>query len=415
MRKTLTDITVSRLKAPASARLEVFDVLTPGFGLRITARDVRTYFVVYRLKGERRKHRLTLGDARKLTLAEARDQAKDALALAQTGQSPKVQRAVAVATAKSDDALTVEQLEADAKTREENLFKTVAELYITRHAKPNLRHWRTVERTLDRELVDRWGTWQIQDVTRRHIIAMVDEVATRAPIMANRVHALASKLFGWAIERGILDVNPMVGVKKPSKERSRDRVLTDDELRAVWLAADTVGYPGGPLVRLLILSAARLNEIAQLTHAQIDGDVIALPETKNGRPHRIPITAPMREALDALPEFEGEYLLTGTAGRRPMQNFSDIKTRIDDVCMVGGWTYHDLRRTAASGMASLGIAPHIIEAALNHQSGAVSGIARVYNRFSYDVEKRAALEQWATEVMRIVEGRPREVAEGPKA
>lgn len=397
MRKKLTEQAVTRFAPPEAGRLEILDSITPGFGLRVTPQGTRTYFVLYRIKGERRLQRLTLGKADDIALGDARKAAKAALELAIAGHCPKVARETSVASAKAEDVQTV----ADR-------FEEVAKEYVARHAKPNLRQWRAVDRNITRELVSRWKGRSVHSITRRDVVTMLDEISDRpAPIMANRIHALTCKLFAWAMERGVIDRSPAAGIKKPNAERTRDRVLTDEEIAKIWKAAEVVGYPGGPLVRLLLLSAARLNEIAQLTKAQIDGDELSLAETKNGRPHLIPITPLIRAALDELPAFKGEYILTSTAGDRPMQNFTDIKIGLDEKSGVTDWRYHDLRRTAASGMARLGIPPHVIEAVLNHSSGAVSGVARVYNRFDYAPEKRAALERWGAEVLRIAAGRKR--------
>lgn len=394
MRKTLTEITVSRLKAPADGRLEVLDTITTGFGIRITPQNSRTYFAVYRIDGDRKLHRLTLGDAKDRTLAEARQAAKDAIALAQTGADPKLRREAAVAVEKVVDA-----------DFEKGRFKRVAALYLKRHVKPNLRQWRQVERSIESKLIPAWGERQVTAIERKDVIELLDAIGDKAPVMANRIHALLSKFFGWCLERGIIVSNPMMGLRKPNKERTRDRVLTPAEIRKVWAAAETIGYPGGPLVRLLLLSGCRLNEIAALTKAEVGEDALHLPETKNGRPHIVPLTKAMRLVLDELPKFADDYILTSTAGKRPMQNFSDIKLKLDEASGVTGWTYHDLRRTAASGMAELKIPPHVIEAVLNHGSGAVSGVARVYNRFDYAKEKRQALERWSAEVQRITAGK----------
>lgn len=398
MRKTLTEKTVSRLKAPATGRLEVFDTITPGFGLRITPSNSRTYFALYRIKGDRKQHRLTLGDAAEKSLSDARNAAKDALAMALDGKDPKLHRDAVVEANKAKDA----QLAQDR-------FEAVARSYVTRYAKAKLRQWRAVELMIEKRLVKEWGARPIQSITRRDLIALLDVVGDKTPIMANRLQALLSKLFGWCVERGILEQSPAVGVKKPHKERSRDRVLSDDEIKAVWLAADAIGYPGGALVKLLLLTACRLNEIAQLTRPQIDGDLIVLPKTKNGRPHVVPITRQIDLVLKSLPTFkgEGDFLLTSTAGKRPMQNFADVKAKLDSLSGVSGWTFHDLRRTAASRMAKLGVMPHIIEVVLNHSSGALSGVAAVYNRYDYANEKREALKLWESEILRIIKGKVR--------
>lgn len=394
MRKTLTDVVVTRLAPPAVGRLEVLDTITPGFGIRVTPAGTRTYFVLYRVKGDRKQQRLTLGNVGEKSLKEARREAQEAIALAREGGSPKIRREIAVEANKADDAQT-----------ERDRFETVARTYIKQYVKPNLKQARPVELMIEKRLIPEWGQRSIHSITRRDLIALLDTIGEVTPIMANRVHARISHLFGWCVERAILESNPAIGMKKPHEERTRDRVLADDEIRLIWNACDVVGYPGGPLARLLLLSACRLNEIAQLTKDQRGENVITLPETKNGRPHLVPISKPMRAALDDLPKFKGAYLLTSTAGERPSQNFADLKAELDKHSGVTGWVFHDLRRTAASCMARLKIAPHVIEAVLNHSSGAVSGIARVYNRYEYLEEKRAALEKWGTEVRRIVAGR----------
>ncbi|MGE3652288.1 MAG: tyrosine-type recombinase/integrase [Reyranellaceae bacterium] len=402
MRRKITDALVTRLAAPEAGRVEVSDTITTGFGLRVTAQGTRTFHVVYRVKGDRRLRRMTLGDAKVVGLADARAAAKAAIELALTGADPAVRR----------KAEAAEERALDQETEAGTVAK-VAEKYIERHAKPNLRTWRQVERTMQKHVVSAWGSRQVHSVARKDVIALLDKISAETPIMANRVHALLSRFFGWCIERDLIASSPMAGLKKPAKERSRDRVLMPAELRAVWKAADAIGYPGGPLVKLLMLTGCRLSEIANLTKAQIGTDMLTLPETKNGRPCLVPLTRAAKEVLDALPKFEGPHVLTSTAGKRPISNFSDIKTALDDECQIDGWVMHDLRRTAASGMAELGIAPHVIEAVLNHQTGAVSGIARVYNRFDYAAEKRVALERWAAEVRRVVaaKARPSKVVE----
>lgn len=395
MRKKLTHKTVTETMKPPEGRLELLDTVTPGFGLRITPADTRTFFAIYRVKGDRKQHRLTIGDAATKTLAVAREEAQKAIAMAMAGKNPKLHRGGAVEANKAADVQTME-----------DQFENVARLYVERHAKAKLRHWRPIELMIEKKLIKEWGTRPIQHITRRDLVALLDAIGDKAPIMANRLQALLSRFFGWCVERGILDQSPAVGVKKPHKERSRDRVLSDDEIKAVWFAAAEVGYPGGSLAKLLLLSACRLNEIAQLTMPQIEGDLIVLPETKNGRPHVVPITKQISVALTSLPKFNGAYLLTSTAGARPIQNFADIKAKIDTLSDTSGWTFHDMRRTAASRMAKLEIPPHVIEAVLNHSSGTVSGVAAVYNRYNYAKEKREALEKWGAEVARIVRSGP---------
>ncbi len=396
MRKTLTETVVTKTKAPADGRLELLDTITPGFGLRITPAGTRTYFAIYRINGDRKQHRLTIGDAAEKSLADARKAAQAAIASAQAGKDPKLRRVEAVEVNRAEDAAIIR-----------DRFENVARQYIKLYVKPKLREARAVELMLEKKVIPEWKGRDIRSLTRREVVELLDKIGAATPVRANRIYSLLSRLFGWTLERGIIEQSPMAGLKKPHKERTRDRVLADEEIRAIWQACDVVGYPGGALARLLLLSACRLNEIARLTRAQIDGDLIMLPETKSGRAHVLPITKQIRTVLDALPEFGGEYLLTSTAGKRPMQNFADTKAKLDKESRITGWTFHDMRRTAASSLGRLKVAPHIIEAVLNHSSGVISGVAAIYNRYSYSDEKRAALELWGREVDRIVAGKPR--------
>lgn len=393
MRRTITDQLVRRTKAPAAGRTEISDKILPGFGLRITPLDTRTYFVTYRVKGSRQQHRLTLGATHAKTLAEARSEAQAALAAAQAGINPKLRRAADVQTNTAIDV----QAEADQ-------FATVARLFVQRHAKENLKSWRAVASMIEKKIIPAWGTRPIQSITRRDIAALADEVGTKTPIMANRIQSVVTKLFAWCVERGVMETNPAAGMPRQFQEKSRSRVLSEAELKAICGAADGLGYPGGTLIKLLVLTACRLREVAYLTRAQIVGDTITLPETKNGRAHVIPITKQIQAVIDSIPKFSGEYVLTCTAGVRPMGAFSQVKAKLDNASGVTDWVIHDLRRTCATGLAELGVAPHVVEAVLNHSGGTISGVAAIYNRYSYANEKRAALEKWGAEVERIVRG-----------
>jgi integrase len=207
----------------------------------------------------------------------------------------------------------------------------------------------------------------------------------------------------WAIERGLIEVSPCAGIRAPAAETSRDRVLSDDELKAVWLAADGLAAPYNAFVKLLILTGARRSEVAGMMWREIDFDAklwtLPAARAKNATEYQIPLSDSAVQILRALPRIADSDLVFTLSGRVPIRGFHNIKTRIDDL-MPGGppWTLHDLRRTFASGCARLGIAVHVVEAALNHRSGSIRGIAAVYNRYSYDTEKRAALEVWGHHV-----------------
>jgi integrase len=195
-------------------------------------------------------------------------------------------------------------------------------------------------------------------------------------------------------------------VRPPVAERSRDRVLTDDEIVAFWRAAEAIGEPFGPLYRLLLLTGQRLREAAGMRDAEISGDVWTIPaaRAKNSEAHAVPLSTAAQGVLAGVRRIKGAGYVFTTNGSSAVSGFAKAKARLDKAMGEGvePFVIHDLRRTAASGMARLGIPPHVVEAVLNHRTGTVSGVARVYNRFTYEAEKRAALESWGRYVLELV-------------
>lgn len=189
-------------------------------------------------------------------------------------------------------------------------------------------------------------------------------------------------------------------MKPLSKERSRERVLTDDELGALWAACDADGYPFGDCMKLLILSGQRRAEVAEMRWSEIDLEkrLWTLPSqrAKNGRQHTVPITDAMLDVLRRVPKFLGSDYVFTTNGKSPVSGFGRLKDRLDKALPEGTdpWIIHDLRRTMSTNMAMLGVPQPVTEALLNHQTGVVSGVAAIYNVYSYADEKREALEQW---------------------
>jgi integrase len=217
-------------------------------------------------------------------------------------------------------------------------------------------------------------------------------------VTANRARSTLSAMFAWAIGEGLCEANPVIGTNKKDEGGSRERVLSDAELAAVWNATGDNDY--GNIVKLLMLTAQRRDEIGGLEWSEIDqqAKVISLPasRTKNSRPHDIPLSSAALALVVALPRRTGRALVFGS-GEGGYSGWSRSKEALDESAKLSeAWTLHDLRRTAATRMADLGVQPHVIEAILNHVSGHKSGVAGIYNRSTYAVEKRAALELWAT-------------------
>jgi integrase len=222
------------------------------------------------------------------------------------------------------------------------------------------------------------------------------------PIAANRVLAAVRKMFGWAVERDILTASPVVNVKAPGREIERERVLTDDELIAVWTAADTMGSASGSFLKTLILTGQRRDEVSSMRWADLDLTVRiwTLPRqaTKGDRSHEVPLSPLAIEVLTALPRT-GTYVFSSTRGERPISGYSKIKARAEKLAGFDDWRIHDLRRTAGTGMARAGTAVSTISRVLNHKEG---GVTKIYNRYSYLDEKRHALETWARKVGSLV-------------
>jgi integrase len=388
---------VDRIR-PAKRRRELPDRsngAVAGLYLLVQPSGRKSWAVRFRLHG--RSHKFTLGGYPAISLADARAQAGEALALVHKGIDP------ATALRHEDAAPT---------------FESVAREFVVRYLKSKNRSWRETSRLLGlrpkgddlvvREggLVDRWSKRRIDEIRRDEVIAALDDIVDRgAPYVANRSLAHLRKLFNWALPRYRLVENPCRGVQPPSEEKSRDRVLSDDELKRVWLAAVALGWPFGPLVQLLILTGARREEVAAIEWSEIDlaRKLWTLPpdRVKNKRRHEVPLSPPVLAIIEALPRKTSKLVFT-TNGKTPVSGHARTKEKLDELSKVRQWRVHDLRRTVASGMAGLKVAVPVVEKVLNHTSGTFRGIVGVYQRHHFSDEKREALEAWAAYVERLV-------------
>ena len=415
----LTDLSIKKLALPDKRR-EVPDGRIGGLYLIVQPSGAKSWAVRYRADGLPRK--LTLGPYPAVDLATARKRAQEALGDVAGGKDPASAKQASKATATAERA------------NDDKRVERVAEAFIKRHVKLSGKvgaGWGAeVERLFKIEILPRIGGKRIGEVTKNDLLSILDAIVDRgSPITANRCFAVLRKFFNWACDaRGLIVVSPCKGIEAPAAESSRDRVLDDEEIRLAWQAFDAIGWPFGPIGKLLLLTGARRSEIAEATWQEIDLDArtLTLPgsRTKNGEPHEIPLSDDAVEIIGALPRIEGKAALVfSTTGATPVSGFSRsreliekaIAAKLRRVTIERGedperveapkpWTLHDLRRTCASGMASLKIAPHVIEAVLNHKNGTIKGVAKVYNRYSYAAEKRAALDAWARRLEVIVSG-----------
>jgi integrase len=261
-------------------------------------------------------------------------------------------------------------------------------------------------------LLDLWKplhTMPLTKVDRRTIAKRLSElVTTNGPATTDRARAVLSAFFTWAMREGLVEANPVAATNRPYDGKGRERVLSNAELAQVWRAAGDDPY--GTIIKLLILTGQRREEIGGLRWSEVDfvAGLIRLPagRVKNGRPHDVPLSDPAIALLRAVPVMAGRDFVFGS-GVNGFSGFSIPKRALD--ARIGKamppWVIHDLRRSCATHMAEIGVQPHIIEAVLNHISGHKAGIAGIYNRASYEKEKRQALDLWAEQVTVLVEDR----------
>lgn len=375
MRTALSNRFLETVKA-GPKRIDVRDATFPGFGVRITTGGRKTFVYNYRWGPEQR--RAVLGTFPATPLAKAREKAMDILRLIEDGVDPTQQRRQSITTVK----------------------EAVAD-FIRSYAKPRNKSWREAERILNRELVSTMSERDIRSITKADILGIVDAALERGALyQANRIHAHTRKFLNWCAQRGIIDSNPILGISAPSRERARDRVLSDEEVARIVKAAKTEPFPFGPFVLLLLATAQRRGELAEMRWSHIDREMaiweIPAEYSKNGKANTVPLTPFAMRVLETVPVFDGCDLVFSTNRRTPVSGFSKMLQRISEASGTKDWRLHDLRRTAASGMARAGVAPYVVEKVLNHISGEISGVAAVYNRYGYTDEKRIALEKWGS-------------------
>lgn len=405
MPKALTTMTVEAAKATASRR-EIPDAGCPGLYLTIQPTGAKGWAFRYRWEGK--SSRLVLGPFPALGLADARRAASEARDKLDAGSDPAAQKRAARAPA-------------PAPERPADTFANVLKDYDKRHLQ-RLKSGTEARRVMERHVSPVWGERLLSSITRRDVLDLLDDLAeTGKATTANRVRVLLSGLFGWALQRDIVPSSPIAGTKPPAKERARERVLTDDELRWLWLASGEAGQPWPQLIRLLILTGQRRGEVSRMHDDELHGDLWKLPasRTKNGRAHDVPLSPPAVALIEGLDRI-GPWVCT-TTGTEPFSGFSKgfravvakmaetaAKERGEPVS-IPPFHLHDIRRTVATGMARAGIPVRVTEAVLNHVSGTAGGIVSVYQRHDYAAEKRAALDAWARMVDAIVNGTPANV------
>ena len=369
-----------------------FDDDIPGLGLRIREGGSRTWIFQYRIGSKQR--RMVLGSAKsaRLNLAEIRKTASRLHGRVQLGQDPAMDKETARVEADNTVGVLIDQYLKTRKSDWRPRSEVEIRRHLTKHAKP-------------------LHSMPITAVSQRNVAGLLNDIATHSgSVTANRVRASLSTFLGWVIREGIrLPEGNVAAYTNKREEKSRDRVLSDSELREIWNACPDDYY--GAVIKLLVLTGSRFSEIAALQWNEVHDEQIVLPasRTKNGHAHVIALSEPAKAILAKFPKANRKHVFgprdAGFQGRSAAKEMLDARIAARAGKPLVEWTPHDLRRTAATRMAELGVQPHIIEAVLNHVSGHKGGVAGIYNRATYDKEKREALALWAEHVTALVEGR----------
>ncbi len=382
----LSKSTIDTLPIPSSDSV-YWDAASPGFGLKVTPKGRKVFIVLYRTGGAGSKMRkYTIGPYGRVTLHQARVAAQKVFAAKLEGRDPAAEKRESKRRVVAD------------------LVGDLLESFIALRLSQN-RSGAEIARVLRREVGTPWAGRSIHSIGKRDIVEVVSAIVQRgAPSAANKTLKSLKTFLRWCVGRAVLDQSPAEGVPLPTKEVARDRVLTDAELSDVIHAARRIGDPYGAIVELLALTGQRREEVASLAWEELDlaQQVWTIPKsrTKNGKAHVVHLS---RQSLAVVHGADrlGPFLFT-LLGTKPFQDFTRAKRRLDQLSGVTGWRLHDLRRTCVSGMARLGVAPHVADKFLNHQAGTISGVAAVYQRHEFLAERRAALDLWGAHILRLV-------------
>ena len=406
-KRALTDAAVKRFKPPKTGRIERFDGLLPGFGVRITSNGHKSWIVLGQVynakKNKMERARLTLGTTGEYSLAEAREMAQTYKDEIKSGRDPRLLKT---------------REKAEAQRAQGNTFRSVAEAWLADTGKRGgawLRSKRAIESQLERDVYPTLGTVPVTEIRRSDVRDLVRKIAVERPVAANRCLAAVRRTFSWWMSQDDeFEASPAVGIVPPGEEVARDRALTDGEIKTLWSV--DAGYPYDPFTKLLLVTAQRLREVGGMRWPDVDLDeklwVLSKEVTKSKRTHVVPLSALAVEILETLPRHKGDFVFTTTNGEHPISGFSKGKKRIDELLKklseqkpddfpeVAPWRYHDLRRTAGTGMAKLGISKDHRGRVFNH---AVEGVTDVnYNEYDYLDKKRHALDAWASKLDGII-------------
>jgi integrase len=431
-RRKLTDRFIeSRKPAKSGDRDEYPDTIKTPMELRVTEKGAKSFVLLTRFPGSRNPTRRSLGRYGEITLAAARDKAEAWLKLLEQGKDPEIEEARQQAAQRRHDDATWAAAVAKYLAGPGGKLAKVAE----------------ARAVLERDLGKLWGKRPIGDVDPLEITEAVEAIAARAPAHAHNALGYIKQFYSWAVGTGRLRVSPADGIRPAKvigKKKVRDRTLDDDELRLVWAAAGELGDPYCSLVRLLMVTGQRRDEIGEASWPEIRPAgwredpkawvslVIPPSRMKMDAGHIVPLVPMAVDLLRPIQAGEaGQFIFTTTAGKKPVNGYSKAKMRLDKVIakaraearagegakvkpsdFLPHWILHDLRRTMRTRMSGLPIEQHVREMVIAHSK---KGITKAYDWHAYDTEKRGAMLLWANKLRDIVEPPPANVSPISKA
>lgn len=395
--------TVASLKLGDKSDAIFFDDALPGFGYRLRrgagGKINKSWIVQYRRVGTRR---VLIGNADIVNAEAARAAAKKILAVVELGGDPQADRV----DRRAKDALALRGVVAEYLDAKKNEVRPRTLVETTRYLATGS-YFRPLH------------AMPIDAVKRKDIAARLVAISRdNGSVTAARARATLSGFFTWAMQMGYVEQNPVIGAVQPQVKKARERVLSDDELAAVWRASGDDEY--GRIIWLLILVGARRAEIGGLRWSELDPDAgtwtLPSERSKNKQAHTLPLPAMAWDIINRVPHLAHRDQLFGVHADEGFTDWGGGKIALDDRLLgkIEPWVIHDIRRTVATRMADLGVQPHIIEQVLNHQGGHKRGVAGIYNKSSYAREVRAALALWADHVRTIVAGGARKVVLFPQ-
>jgi integrase len=403
-----TETLIGDLQCPAGQKDKLFfDSDQKGLAVRVTQAGGKVFLVQWTDKATGQKRREGLGAVGAINLAQARAAAAVHLGTVAKGDDPRAERLAQAEALRQAQERAKQERAAKLAAKQEAAFTLetlVSDWDKLALAKRRPRYRAEVVRALKFAFKKDWDK-PASALTKARVLKVQDDLTKAGKhASAGRLVAYGRAAYGWAVKRGRLALNPFQGLPTGAAAATRDRLLTDQEIGAIWNAALAMPEPSGPFVRLALLTLARRDEVAGMRWSEISPDMsvwtVPADRMKRGQAHAVALTDAAREAFGAITRIEGQDLVFTTTGKTPISGFSKIKAKLDKLSKVTDWTLHDFRRAGVSHLARMGFSPIVADKLLAHLPKALSNVARTYQRHDFADERKAALQAWAVFVLR---------------